>query len=81
MQFLDEYGELESLEPEYWAAASGLSESGESGTGVMSIVPLSVMLFIILFKNISVSRFSPDDKKWASGAISEVVTMTAVAAG
>ena len=39
------------------------------------------MLFMFLFQNISVSSFSPDDRKWASGAMAEVTAaVEAVAA-
>ena len=33
---------------------------------------LSVMFFMFLFENISVSSFILDDRKWASGAMLEV---------
>ena len=37
---------------------------------------LSVMFFMFLFENISVSSFILDDRKWASGAIVEVAVAT-----
>ena len=44
---------------------------------------LSAMLFMFPFKNIPVSSFRPDDRKWASGAMPEVaeaVVLVAVVA-
>ena len=58
----------------------GVSESGESGAGAVSIFYLSAMLIIFPFKNISVSSFSPDDSKWSSGAMLEVAAAAVVAA-
>ena len=45
--------------------------SGTPGVEVDSIVSLSAIFFIFPFENSSVSSFSPDDRKWASGAILE----------
>ena len=61
--FLNECGELESAEPAYWDAESGVSDPGESGAGLVPIVSLSTMLFMFSFKNTSVSSFSIDDRK------------------
>ena len=68
------------MEPESWAASSELSPSGASGEGVVSIVSLLAMILMLPFENISVSIFSPDDKKWSSGEMVET-TAVAVAAG
>ena len=56
-----------------------VSELGALGEGVMSIVSLSAMLFMFDFGNSSVSRFSPYDSKWTSGAMSEMEVAVAVA--
>ena len=40
----------------------------------MLIFSLSDIVFMLPFKNISVSTFSPDDRKWASGAMAEAET-------
>ena len=79
MRFLNEYGELESEEPESWASTSGVSALGASGSGVVSIASLSAMFFMFVFENISVSSFSADDRKWVSGAMEEVATASAAA--
>ena len=71
MLFLNEYGELESGDTASWATASGVSALGILGGGLVLIVSLSDILFMFLFKNISVSSFSPDNRKWASGTMSE----------
>ena len=46
----------------------------------MSIVSLSAMLFMFPFKNSSVFSFSPDDRKWASGAMAVAVVAAATRA-
>ena len=66
------------MEPESWYSASGVSDSCALGEGVVSIVSLSAMLFMFPLENISVSSFSPNDRKWASGAMAEAA-LTAVA--
>ena len=52
----------------------GVSVSGASRAGVVSIVSLSYMLFVFPFENSSVSSFIPDDSKWESGTMAEVAT-------
>ena len=59
--------------------ALGVSAPGESGSVLMLIVPLSEMFFMFPFKNSSVSRFSPNGRKWASGAM-DVADISAPAA-
>ena len=49
----------------------GVSLSGALGSGVVLIVSLSAMLFMFPSKNSSVFSFIPDDRKWASGEMSE----------
>ena len=59
----------------------GASASGAFGSGVVSIVSLSSMLFMFPFENISVSIFSPDDRKKESGAMAEVAAAKTAASG
>ena len=59
------------MELEFWEASLGVSASGASGSGLVSMVSLSEMLFMFPFKNILVSSFSPDYRKWASGAMAK----------
>ena len=40
-QFLNEYGELESVDPEYWVESFGVSDPSDSGSGGVLIVTLS----------------------------------------
>ena len=63
-----------------WAAPSGVSASEALGSGLVSIVSLSAMFFIFPFENISVSSFSPDDRKWESGAMVKAAVSAAEAA-
>ena len=49
LQFLIKYGELESVEPEYWAEGLGVSSTGASGSGVVLIVTSSSILFSFFF--------------------------------
>ena len=80
--FLNGYEELDSVEPESWAAASGVSSPGASGEGVVSIVYLSSMFFTFPFENSSVSSFRPDGSKCVSGEMAEeAAAAAAVAAG
>ena len=49
LRFLNEYGELESVDPASWAEALRLSAPGVSGEIVMSIVTLSSIFFSLFF--------------------------------
>ena len=80
MQFLNEYGKLESVESESWAQALGVSAYCDLGSGVVYIVSLSAILFMFPFENISVSSFSPYDRKWASGPMAKTVAVVATGA-
>ena len=65
------------MEPAYWEEYSGVSVSSALVAGVVSIVSLSAMLFIFPSGNISVSSFSLDDRKWASGKMAEAAAAVA----
>ena len=66
LRFLNEYGELESVDPASLEKLSGVSASGVSGAGVLLIVPLSD-IFMFPFKNSYMYSFIPDTSKCASG--------------
>ena len=68
------------MEPSSWEAALGVSALGESGAEVVSIVYLSSMFFMFPFENNSVFIFSPDDRKWASGAMAEAASVVGAVA-
>ena len=64
------------MDPESWTSSSCVSSLGAPGTEVVLIVYLSAILFMLPFENSSVSNFIPDDRKWASGAMSEAKVAT-----
>ena len=71
-----------SVGPAYWSESLRVSVLGASGSGVASIMSFSSMFFMFPFKNISVSSFSPGDRKWASEAMAEAAAAaTAVPEG
>ena len=65
------------MDPESWATVPGVSASGASGAGVVSIVSLSAMLFLFPFLNSLLYSFSPDGRKLASEAMAEASAASA----
>ena len=67
MRFLKEYGELETVNPGYWAEASEVAVIEESVAGVVYILSLLAIFFMFTGENGLVCCCSPDGGIWASG--------------
>ena len=69
--FLNEYGELETINPGDQEKASEGAAVEESGAGVMLIVSLLVIFFMFTGENGLVCCFCPYGGIWASGTMAE----------
>ena len=82
LQFLNEYGELETVKPEDWVEALVGVVEGESGEGVVYIISFLAIFFMFTGENGLVLCFTPDDGIWASGTMLEAaVKVEEVGAG
>ena len=63
LRFLNEYGELETVNPGYQSEASMVAEVGDLGVGLMFIVSFLAISFMFTGENGLVSFFCPDGGK------------------